>query len=235
MYIEQGYNVIAPDLRGFGSSVGSVAMGYLESLDVYDWIKDLNANWKTRYGVTKAPKNIIVHGVSLGGATTLQLATNPDIALSNRGPYTNNLTSLNVKGFVDDCGYTSMSGIITGMLSMGEMVDLTSILGSLNIDLEQFMGEFKKNADSQKNPGFENFDISNFQNADFSQIYNSLEQFSSEFIKLQDELNKYINNNGKYQIPGMNQDLVNDMLSNSFNYMSNQEVKDKVQNMMLNY
>ena len=235
MYTEQGYNVIAPDLRGFGSSDGSVAMGYLESLDVYDWIKDLNANWKDRYGVTKAPSNIVVHGVSLGGATTLQLATNPDIAQSNRGPYTNNLTSLNVKGFVDDCGYTSMSGIITGMLSMGEMVDLTSILGSLNIDLEQFMSEFKKIADVQKIPGFEMFDISKLENMDFSQLYGSLEQFSGEFTKLQDELNKYINSNGNYEIPGMNQDTINNMLSESYNYFSNQDVKNKVQNMMQNY
>lgn len=235
MYTEQGYNVIAPDLRGFGSSDGSVAMGYLESLDVYDWIKDLNANWKDRYGVTKAPTSIIVHGVSLGGATTLQLATNPDIAAASGAPYTNNLTSLNVKGFVDDCGYTSMSGIITGMLSMGEMVDLTSILSSLNIDLEQFMAEFKNIATAQKIPGFENFDISKFENADFSQIYSSLEQFSGEFNKLQDELNKYINNNGKYEIPGMDQDAINNMLSDSYNYMSNDELKNKVQDMMQSY
>lgn len=235
MYTEQGYNVLAPDLRGFGSSDGSVAMGYLESLDVYDWIKDLNTNWKSRYGVTKAPSNIVVHGVSLGGATTLQLATNPDIAQANRGPYTSNLTSLNVKGFVDDCGYTSMSGIITGMLSMGEMIDLTSILGSLNIDLEQFMAEFQNIAELQQIPGFENFDISSFENADFSQIYSSFEQFSDEFTKLQDELNKYINNNGKYEIPGMDQEVINDMLSESYNYMSNNEAKEKVQDMMENY
>lgn len=235
MYIEQGYNVIAPDLRGFGGSDGSVAMGYLESLDVYDWIKDLNANWKDRYGVTKAPNNIVVHGVSLGGATTLQLATNPDIAKANRGPYTKNLTDLKVKGFVDDCGYTSMSGIITGMLSMGDMVDLTSVLGSLNIDLEQFMGEFKKIAELQNIPGFENFDISNFQNADFSQIFNSFEQFSDEFNQLQDEVNKYINSNGTYEIPGFDQDAINDMLSESYNYMSNEATKDKLQNMMQTY
>ena len=34
MYLNKGYNVIAPDLRGFGRSKGSVAMGYLESLDI---------------------------------------------------------------------------------------------------------------------------------------------------------------------------------------------------------
>ncbi len=74
MYTDNGYNVLAPDLRGAGDSGGSVAMGYLESLDVYDWIKDLNNNYQTRYGVSTAPSTIIVHGVSLGGATTLQVA-----------------------------------------------------------------------------------------------------------------------------------------------------------------
>ena len=62
MYTSQGFNVVAPNLRGFGGSSGSVAMGYLESLDVYDWIKDLNENY-SRYGVTKAPETIVVHGM----------------------------------------------------------------------------------------------------------------------------------------------------------------------------
>ena len=78
--------------------------GYLESLDIYDWIKDLNENYSVRYGVKTAPSTIIVHGISLGGATTLQLSTNPDIAAAKGMPYTKNLTQLNVKGFVDDCG-----------------------------------------------------------------------------------------------------------------------------------
>ena len=132
MYEEQGYNIIAPDLRGFGNSDGSVAMGYLESLDIYDWIKDLNINWgnASRYGVNVAPTTIVVHGISLGGATTLQLATNPDIAAANGSePYTKTLTQLNIKGFVDDCGYTSMSGIITGMLGGGSATNLSSLLG----------------------------------------------------------------------------------------------------------
>ena len=235
MYTDEGYNVIAPDLRGFGSSDGSVAMGYLESLDIYDWIKDLNNNWKSRYGVTTAPKTIVVHGISLGGATTLQLATNPDIASASAEPYTHNLSSLNVKGFVDDCGYTSMSGIITEMLTMGDILDLTSMLGSLNIDLEQFMGEFNNIAEYQKIPGFENFDLSNFENADFSKIYSNLVQFSGEFSKLQNELNKYINNNGNYEIPGMNQSVINDILSESINYVSDEETRNKFQNMMKNY
>ena len=42
-YYEKGYNIIAPDLRGFGESEGSVALGCIESMDVYDWLVKLNA------------------------------------------------------------------------------------------------------------------------------------------------------------------------------------------------
>ena len=229
MYAEQGYNVLAPDLRGFGSSDGSVAMGYLESLDVYDWIKDLNQNWnnKERYGVNVAPESIVVHGISLGGATTLQLATNPDIKLAANEPYTSNLTDLHVKGFVDDCGYTSMSGIITGMLSMGELVDLTSILSSLNIDLDDFMAEISNIAKLENIPGFEDFNIESLENIDFSELYNNLERFTSSYNNLQDEINKYINSNGTYQIPGFDQDKINEMLKDYLNYVDNTDIKDK--------
>ena len=230
MYAEQGYNVLAPDLRGFGSSDGSVAMGYLESLDVYDWIKDLNQNWnnKERYGVNVAPESIVVHGISLGGATTLQLATNPDIKLSSTEPYTSNLTDLHVKGFVDDCGYTSMSGIITGMLSMGEMVDLTALLSSLNIDLDDFMAEISNIAKLENIPGFDEFNIDSFKIIDFSGLYDNLEKFTASFNNLEDEINKYINSNGSYQIPGFDQDKVNDFIKNYWNYGDN--VNSNIQN-----
>lgn len=184
MYESQGYNVLAPDLRGFGNSDGSVAMGYLESLDIYDWIKDLNENYSGRYGVKVAPSAIIVHGISLGGATTLQLSTNPDIAAAKGAPYTKNLTQLNVKGFVDDCGYTSMSGIITGMLSIGDTSSLSSMLGSLDIDLESFMSELKGLLGKLNISGFESFDFNSFSGIEgftgqFSTLYEAITSVGS--------------------------------------------------------
>ncbi len=110
MYIKQGFNIIAPDLRGFGKSEGSVAMGYLESLDVWDWLTTLNSEeCKSQYGYDVS--EVIVHGVSLGGATTVQLS-----GLSVDGK---TLKQQNVIGLVEDCGYASMTGIITGMLGIG--------------------------------------------------------------------------------------------------------------------
>ena len=116
MYLDQGFNVLAPDLRGFGKSEGSVAMGYLESLDMWDWLTYLN---------TKYPNNcneIFVHGVSLGGATTVFLS----------GLEVNNQTikDKHVIGLVEDCGYTSMTGIVKDMLdSYGDNKLVAKILG----------------------------------------------------------------------------------------------------------
>ena len=101
MYLDQGYNVLAPDLRGAGNSQGKTGMGYSESLDIWDWLTFLNTNYSV--------DEIIVHGISLGGATTLQLWSQKDQG--------RDLASQHVVGLVDDCGYTSMTGIIQGLLA----------------------------------------------------------------------------------------------------------------------
>lgn len=214
MYTEQGYNVIAPDLRGFGSSDGSVAMGYLESLDIYDWIKDLNENYKSsdRYGVNVAPKTIIVHGISLGGATTLQLATNPDIAAAKGEPYTKNLTQLNVKGFVDDCGYTSMNRVITEMLAIGDVSQLTSIFESLNIDKEDFMAEFNRTVEALHIQGFEDFDLSTLQGLSETQINEYFKKFVKKFTEVEKQFRQWEESNGTITIPGYDEKTIEGLL-----------------------
>lgn len=104
-YYEKGYNIIAPDLRGFGDSEGSVALGFLESLDIYDWIIKLQ-----EYN----PEKIYVHGISLGGATTNFLSgidgfmnNAPEEIRINKE--IKSLEELNVKGLIEDCGYTNMT------------------------------------------------------------------------------------------------------------------------------
>lgn len=128
MYLEQGYNVIAPDLRGFGKSGGSVGMGYLESLDIWDWLTYINDENNYAIADRKASK-VIIHGTSLGGATTLQTWTQ-----ANMG---RDLTTKNVIGIVDDCGYDSMTGIIEGLLTTGSGMELlakiTNLVGKENL------------------------------------------------------------------------------------------------------
>ncbi len=134
MYLNKGYNVIAPDLRGFGASKGSVAMGYLESLDIWDWLTYINNSSNKGIG-DKAAKQVIIHGTSLGGATTLQTWTQVSFG--------RDLTKQNVIGIVDDCGYASMTGIIEGMLTSTPGIDLINSLIELtgNGNLYQIVGD----------------------------------------------------------------------------------------------
>lgn len=119
MYLDKGYNVLAPDLRGFGKSGGSVAMGYLESLDIWDWLTYINDGNNLVIG-DRAASEVVIHGVSLGGATTLQLWSQKGMG--------RDLRTKHVIGLVDDCGYHSMTGIIEGMLTTGAGMELLSIL-----------------------------------------------------------------------------------------------------------
>ena len=227
MYNNQGFNVLAPNLRGFGGSSGSVAMGYLESLDIYDWIKDLNTNYN-RYGVKKSPETIVVHGMSLGGATTLQLATNPDIAGAIGDPYTSNLTQLHVKGFVDDCGYTSMTGIITSMLTMGDMTQITSLLGSMGIDQGEFMKEFSKLTEKLNIQGFEEFKFTNSEIKSFDTIekLNNMKKFVGKYNELENKFSQIENGNTSVTIPGLDQSKLQELI----NKYANNEWKNLIPN-----
>lgn len=103
-YYEKGYNILAPDLRGAGDSEGECGLGFLESLDAYDWLNKLNDEY--------AVSQVFVHGISLGGATT-NFLSGIDKFISN-GPTKMDATikpisELKVIGLVEDCGYTDMT------------------------------------------------------------------------------------------------------------------------------
>ncbi len=86
-YLENGINCLLPDLRGFGKSEGKyIGYGYDDRLDILEWI----------YWIIKRdPKaRIILHGMSMGAATTLMTTGEhlPD----------------NVKAAIADSSYTSV-------------------------------------------------------------------------------------------------------------------------------
>ncbi len=91
-YYKRGFNVLLPDLRGHNNSEHKfVTMGWMDRLDVVDWINSI---------VRENPKaKIIIHGVSMGGATTMMTTGEklPD----------------NVLLAVEDCGFTSVKEIFT--------------------------------------------------------------------------------------------------------------------------
>lgn len=86
-FYDMGYNVLVPDLRGHGLSEGNyIGMGWDDRLDVLGWIDYVIKNNKDA--------QIVLHGVSMGGATVMMTAGEqlPD----------------NVKCIIEDSGYTSV-------------------------------------------------------------------------------------------------------------------------------
>ena len=103
IYHDLGYNVLMPDARGHGKSEGDyIGFGWHERKDYLQWIDRV---------VKKDPQSeIVLHGVSMGGATVMMTSGEklPD----------------NVKAFVEDCGYSSVKGELNYQLK--QMFNLPS-------------------------------------------------------------------------------------------------------------
>lgn len=85
---QQGFHVLMPDLHAHGLSDGdAVGMGWHERLDILHWMEIAHRQW--------GADTIVVHGVSMGAATAMNVAgeTMPSWLKSIR--------------FIEDCGYTS--------------------------------------------------------------------------------------------------------------------------------
>ena len=88
-----GYNVVAPDLYASGKSDGeAIRMGWLDREDMLRWIEVFRTD------------TMVVHGVSMGGATTMMLS-------GERMP-----AGIKDVRFVDDCGYSSVWDEFGGQL-----------------------------------------------------------------------------------------------------------------------
>ena len=90
---ELGYNVVMPELHGCGESGGeAIQMGWKDRLDVIQWMKTFQAD------------TMVVHGVSMGAATTMMLS-------GEQMP-----EGINDLRFVEDCGYTCVWDEFAGQL-----------------------------------------------------------------------------------------------------------------------
>ena len=88
LYYEMGYSILAPDQRGHGESDGKYyGFGLYESDDMLLWLKKAIDKFH--------PKQILITGHSMGGATTMMLSQKvlPD----------------EVKCMIEDCGYSSLN------------------------------------------------------------------------------------------------------------------------------
>lgn len=85
---EFGYNILMPSLRNHGHSEGRcVQMGWLDRLDLLQWSSTAHDIFDDKLQV--------FHGMSMGAATVMMASGEP------LQPY--------VKGFIEDCGYTSVA------------------------------------------------------------------------------------------------------------------------------
>lgn len=86
-----GFNILLPDLQYHGRSGGNtIQMGWKDRLDVIQWINVA----RRIFGKETNNTSIVVHGISMGAATTMCVSGEP--------------LPKNVRCFVEDCGYTSV-------------------------------------------------------------------------------------------------------------------------------
>lgn len=133
-YFEDGWNVIVPDLRGHGGSEGNyVGYGWDDRLDMVAWI--------SRIMHRDPAARIVLHGVSMGGATALLTAGG---ALPN-----------SVKAVVSDCAYTSALAIMRHVFqrSGGGIAPAGPALSTLRTTAKRRAHFDLKNADPLKAVG----------------------------------------------------------------------------------
>ena len=91
VYGQLGFNLLLPDLHAHGKSEGEgIQMGWKDREDVMRWMAIADSLFRG----SSSASQMMVHGISMGAATAMCMA---GLAQPSY-----------VKGFVEDCGYTSV-------------------------------------------------------------------------------------------------------------------------------
>ena len=100
-----GMNLLIPDLHANGKSDGeAMQMGWKDRSDVLQWIDLAQKLYKDNKGHAR----IVVHGQSMGAATTMNVAGEiGDASLKDKEEGIKKNLASSVKCFVEDCGYSS--------------------------------------------------------------------------------------------------------------------------------
>ena len=98
-FYKEGYNLLIPDLRGHGKSDGDyIGMGLDDRKDIMMWID---------YLIERNHNTIILYGISMGGATLLNLSAEK--------------LPLQVKCIISDCAYSSIIELLKYHLDLNDM------------------------------------------------------------------------------------------------------------------
>ena len=121
------YNVLFPDLQYHGYSEGdAIQMGWLDRLDVAKWAVVAHDIFKDDF--------MVVHGVSMGAATTMMMSGDPQPEY--------------VKAYVEDCGYSSVWDQLKSNLKQSFHLPPFPVLTSANIVCKNRYGWSFKEASS---------------------------------------------------------------------------------------
>lgn len=111
------FNILVMEHHAHGQSEGeAIQMGWLDRLDVLNWMKIAHDIFST----PEAEAQLVVHGVSMGGATTMNVSGE----VEGKGPAAqldcvkDLLPMPYAKCFVDDCGYSSVWDEFAGELEV---------------------------------------------------------------------------------------------------------------------
>lgn len=125
-------NCLVPDLYGHGKSEGEdVRFGWLDRLDVANiWLPMAHNLWPDL--------NIVQHGLSMGGATTM-MTSGEDIP-----------DSLRLIGFIEDCGYNNTYELLCNKMSEEVGLPAFPFMNITNWLCELRFGWKMSDADAQK-------------------------------------------------------------------------------------
>lgn len=124
-----GFNILVPTQRSHGLSEGKyITMGYKEKYDLQAWVNYIIEKDKDA--------RIMLHGISMGGATVMQV--------SNLG------LPKNVVAIVEDCGYTSSYDEFVHELKLYYHLPPWPLLHFTSLMSKHILGFHFKEADSLK-------------------------------------------------------------------------------------
>lgn len=129
---EFNYNVLFPDLQYQGYSEGdAVQMGWHDRYDVEKWTEVAHEIFRDDF--------MVVHGVSMGGATVMMMSGDPQ-------PYY-------VRAFIEDCGYSSVYDQFAHNLKQMFPLIPKGVLNSASLVCEKRYGWSFKEASSIRQVG----------------------------------------------------------------------------------